>query len=160
MPECWFFMLYLHVDPEKRRVECPWYARGFCKHGPHCRNKHVRRVICQLYINGFCPLGPDCPNGHPKYELPVVTGYSGDRGGSIHDRMRNEAGGEGGDPIIGGGGPPLANGPPPTNHRMPQHMEKDRNSNQQPRDGRYRPISEVQCYKCGQMGHYANRCPG
>lgn len=24
---------YLHVDPESRVRHCPWYDRGFCKHG-------------------------------------------------------------------------------------------------------------------------------
>ena len=26
---------YLHVDPESRIRDCPWYDRGFCKHGKH-----------------------------------------------------------------------------------------------------------------------------
>jgi cleavage and polyadenylation specificity factor subunit 4 len=46
------------------------YNRGFCKHGPNCRNKHVRKVACQIYLTGFCPRGPDCERGHPKFELP------------------------------------------------------------------------------------------
>jgi cleavage and polyadenylation specificity factor subunit 4 len=25
--------MYLHIDPESKQKECPWYARGFCKHG-------------------------------------------------------------------------------------------------------------------------------
>ncbi|KAJ3027057.1 UNVERIFIED_CONTAM: hypothetical protein HDU68_004593 [Siphonaria sp. JEL0065] len=43
MPECWFFSKYqsctnpecqyLHIDPNSKVKECPWYARGFCKHG-------------------------------------------------------------------------------------------------------------------------------
>lgn len=28
-PEC----MYLHINPEDKMKECPWYARGFCKHG-------------------------------------------------------------------------------------------------------------------------------
>ncbi|KXS13686.1 hypothetical protein M427DRAFT_113242 [Gonapodya prolifera JEL478] len=79
MPECWFFTKYgectnsecqyLHIDPNSKVKDCPWYNRGFCKHGPKCRNKHVRKPLCQCYITGFCPKGPDCPFGHPKYEL-------------------------------------------------------------------------------------------
>jgi cleavage and polyadenylation specificity factor subunit 4 len=70
MPECWFFKmygecsnpdcLYLHIDPSSRTKECAWYARGFCKHGPLCRNKHVRSIACQRYITGFCPFGANC----------------------------------------------------------------------------------------------------
>ncbi|KAJ1966764.1 Cleavage and polyadenylation specificity factor subunit 4 [Dispira parvispora] len=82
MPECHFFKnfgycgtgkacMYLHIDPNKKVNECAWYARGFCKHGPKCRNKHVRRVPCQNFITGFCPLGPDCPNVHPRFDIPT-----------------------------------------------------------------------------------------
>ncbi|KAJ3117857.1 ferrochelatase hem15 [Phlyctochytrium bullatum] len=90
MPECWFYSkygecsnaecMYLHVDPESKVKECAWYARGFCKHGPKCRHKHVRKAVCQNYITGFCPLGPDCTYGHPKYELPNLNQTGGDGG--------------------------------------------------------------------------------
>ncbi|KAI9352794.1 hypothetical protein BDR26DRAFT_204838 [Obelidium mucronatum] len=83
MPECWFFSKfqsctnpecqYLHIDPNSKVKECPWYARGFCKHGPKCRNKHVRQAVCQNYVTGFCPKGPECPFGHPKFELPNLN---------------------------------------------------------------------------------------
>ncbi|KAI9019054.1 putative cleavage and polyadenylation specificity factor 30 kDa subunit [Hyaloraphidium curvatum] len=81
MPECWFFTkygecsnpecMYLHIDPNSKIKECAWYNRGFCKHGPKCRSKHVKRAVCQNYLIGFCPKGPDCPLGHPKHELPT-----------------------------------------------------------------------------------------
>jgi hypothetical protein len=25
--------MFRHVSPEEKMRECPWYARGFCKHG-------------------------------------------------------------------------------------------------------------------------------
>ncbi|KAL7753055.1 RNA-binding component of cleavage and polyadenylation factor [Sorochytrium milnesiophthora] len=84
MPECWFYTkygecsnaecLYLHIDADSRRRECPWFARGFCKHGPQCRSKHVKKPICALYVTGFCPYGPDCSNGHPKFEISALLG--------------------------------------------------------------------------------------
>ncbi len=67
-PEC----MYLHIDPTSKLKECAWYARGFCRHGPSCKHKHVRKAVCQAYLTGFCPKGPECPFGHPKYELPIV----------------------------------------------------------------------------------------
>jgi cleavage and polyadenylation specificity factor subunit 4 len=80
MPECWFYSnykecsnaecMYLHVDPESKVAECLWYNRGFCKHGPLCRNKHARKRVCQRFLTGFCPLGPACEEGHPKFEIP------------------------------------------------------------------------------------------
>ncbi|ETO27410.1 CCCH-type zinc finger-containing protein [Reticulomyxa filosa] len=69
-PEC----LFLHLREDEMIKECPWYARGFCKHGPNCRNKHVRRIVCDNYYEkGFCRDGPNCPFGHPKYELPTMS---------------------------------------------------------------------------------------
>ncbi|EGF80201.1 hypothetical protein BATDEDRAFT_5960, partial [Batrachochytrium dendrobatidis JAM81] len=70
MPECWFFAKlgectnpecqYLHIDPDSKIRECPWYARGFCKHGAECRHKHTRKAACQNYLTGFCPNGESC----------------------------------------------------------------------------------------------------
>lgn len=51
---------FLHIDPESKLKDCPWYDRGFCRHGPHCKHKHVRRVLCMNYVSGFCPDGPNC----------------------------------------------------------------------------------------------------
>ncbi|KAJ1941740.1 Cleavage and polyadenylation specificity factor subunit 4 [Kickxella alabastrina] len=84
MPECTFFTnfgrcntgeecSYQHINPEARIKECPWYARGFCKHGAGCRSKHVRKLICQNYRFGFCPLGPNCNDAHPRFELPLMN---------------------------------------------------------------------------------------
>ena len=62
---------FLHIDPESKIRDCPWYDRGFCRHGPSCRHRHVRRELCLNYLAGFCPSGPECPNGHPRFEIPV-----------------------------------------------------------------------------------------
>lgn len=66
---------FMHVDAESLKIkDCPWYDRGFCKHGtfkhhlvlippilgPSCRNRHTRRVMCQKYLFGFCPDGIAC----------------------------------------------------------------------------------------------------
>jgi len=82
MPECYFFIKYgqcsnkecpfLHLNPADRIKDCPWYDRGFCKHGPHCKNRHVRRVMCVNYMCGFCPEGTKCKLSHPRYEIQLV----------------------------------------------------------------------------------------
>ncbi|CAO3600112.1 unnamed protein product [Absidia cylindrospora] len=174
MPECWFYSkygeccngdecMYLHIDPESKQKECPWYARGFCKHGPHCRHKHVRKMVCQNYLTGFCPDGLNCPNGHPKYELPMVN--------SNDDAPQQQQQHHG--------------------HQRQQHHQYQKQSQQQPQqqqqqqppafyggqqqqqqqqqrfqsnDSRqqrapYRKLEDVTCYKCGEQGHYANKCP-
>ncbi|KAI8821296.1 zinc finger CCCH domain-containing protein, partial [Fimicolochytrium jonesii] len=65
-PEC----VYLHVDPETKVKDCPFYQSGFCKLGPSCKGKHTRKAICQNYLTGFCPKGPECNLGHPKFDPP------------------------------------------------------------------------------------------
>lgn len=82
MPECYFYSRFnachnkecpfLHIDPESKIKDCPWYDRGFCRHGPHCRHRHVRRVLCTNYLAGFCPDGILCKYMHPRFELPPV----------------------------------------------------------------------------------------
>lgn len=51
-------------------LDCPWYDRGFCRHGPNCKNRHTRKVLCQNYLCGYCPEGPRCTLSHPTFELP------------------------------------------------------------------------------------------
>lgn len=51
---------FLHIDPESKVRPCPWYDRGFCRHGPNCRHRHVRKVLCLNYLAGFCPDGKEC----------------------------------------------------------------------------------------------------
>uniref|UniRef100_A0A8B9D0Q2 Cleavage and polyadenylation specificity factor subunit 4 n=1 Tax=Anser cygnoides TaxID=8845 RepID=A0A8B9D0Q2_ANSCY len=70
MPECYFHSKFgecsnkdcpfLHVDAAADNGACPWYDRGFCRHGPLCKYKHRRRVMCANYLVGFCPEGPKC----------------------------------------------------------------------------------------------------
>ncbi|TRZ13872.1 hypothetical protein HGM15179_013251 [Zosterops borbonicus] len=48
---------------------CPWYDRGFCRHGPLCKYKHNRREMCANYLVGFCPEGPKCKFVHLKAGL-------------------------------------------------------------------------------------------
>lgn len=88
MPECWFFTkygecsnpecLYLHVDPNSKSRQCQWYARGHCRHGAECKNKHVRNTACPQYLSGFCPFGPDCQFGQyvSSFSLLMATNLS------------------------------------------------------------------------------------
>lgn len=42
---------FLHIDPESKIKDCPWYDRGFCKHGMYgqsccfCRYKNEARLL-------------------------------------------------------------------------------------------------------------------
>ncbi|XP_078426711.1 putative cleavage and polyadenylation specificity factor subunit 4-like protein [Cetorhinus maximus] len=79
MPRCYFYSKYgecnkqecsfLHIDSQIKIQDCPWYDRGFCKHGPLCKNKHTRKVMCVNYLAGFCPEGTACNFSHPINEF-------------------------------------------------------------------------------------------
>ncbi|XP_028617130.1 putative cleavage and polyadenylation specificity factor subunit 4-like protein isoform X2 [Grammomys surdaster] len=76
MPVCYFHSKFgncsnkecpfLHLQPDPKLQECPWYDQGFCKEGPLCKYHHVHQVLCPNYFTGFCPKGPKCQFGHPK----------------------------------------------------------------------------------------------
>lgn len=53
-----------------KSLDCQWYDRGFCRHGPNCKNRHTRKVICQNYLCGFCLDGPRCTYSHPSFDIP------------------------------------------------------------------------------------------
>lgn len=186
MPECYFYSRFnachnkecpfLHIDPESKIRDCPWYDRGFCRHGPSCRHRHVRRVLCPNYLAGFCPAGADCGDAHPKFELPqlfmddprglgkkiiITCHYCGESGHKVaqcpkvpqelkdqqvagshfgdhfgyghHGHFSTHRGygfGRGGGNHEGGDGPPR----------------------------KHKNLDEIVCYKCGEMGHFANKC--
>lgn len=135
---------WLHIKPEDRIKDCAWYARGLCRHGPNCRNRHVPKTACPDYLAGFCILGPNCPIGHPKFEFSEeAAGNRANSGGPacslcgnaghVDSQCKQVALGEIAKP------------------KAPLGGNKGGKAN-------YRPVSEVQCYKCGEMGHYADAC--
>ena len=66
---------YGQFDATSRPLDCPWYDRGFCRHGPNCKNRHTRKVLCQNYLCGYCPEGPRCTLSHPSFELPNANEF-------------------------------------------------------------------------------------
>ena len=38
---------FLHIDPEKKIRDCPWYDRGFCRHGKICIDRifNYNRIV-------------------------------------------------------------------------------------------------------------------
>ncbi|XP_063710035.1 cleavage and polyadenylation specificity factor subunit 4 [Culicoides brevitarsis] len=181
MPECYFYSRFnachnkecpfLHIDPESKIKDCPWYDRGFCRHGPSCRHRHVRRVLCMNYLAGFCPQGAECKYMHPRFELPPppeskdgiagkkppVCHYCAELGhkASYCPKMppeqrevlqrQEEAKYKALGYLKQGLQPPPPEDdlsrPPPAQRPPP------------------RPLEEITCFKCGNKGHYANKCP-
>jgi len=159
MPECYFFSKFgqcsnkdcpfLHIDPEAKVRDCAWYDRGFCRHGPQCKNRHVRRILCLNYLCGFCPEGKDCKFMHPCFDLPAATDTQNKFSSALTCHFCNELG-----------------------HKQ-QHCPKNPLVQQQQNPGselaavkimphkdyERRPLQDVTCFKCSEKGHYANKCP-
>ncbi|KAA8493685.1 Cleavage and polyadenylation specificity factor subunit 4 [Porphyridium purpureum] len=153
MPECFFFSKfgecsnaecqYRHVDLDKKRNECPYYARGFCKHGPKCRHRHVKRVACPNYLAGFCKDGPECQFGHARFEIPRTDEV--DDGGA--DRFGFSRG-------AGSGAQP--SGPPPGGYDGHAGMNAGGYGGM---DGGGNRRAPPVCHGCHQVGHIRPMCP-
>jgi len=158
MPECYFFSkfgecsnaecMYRHVDLDKKRNECPYYARGFCKHGPKCRHRHVKRVACPNYLAGFCKDGPECMFGHARFEITRENDED-----TAVDRF-------------GFGRPkPSAHPNQPQMQYQQQHQQQQQqqqqqfNYNQRPNEPYNANRTPIVCHGCGQSGHIRPKCP-
>lgn len=82
---------FLHIDPESKIKDCPWYDRGFCKHGRSHDPLPIRPAAFDVVINSnMLPLfiflsmftfndmfslplisGPDCRHRHTRRVICV-----------------------------------------------------------------------------------------
>uniref|UniRef100_A0A672HT55 Cleavage and polyadenylation specificity factor subunit 4 n=1 Tax=Salarias fasciatus TaxID=181472 RepID=A0A672HT55_SALFA len=176
MPECYFYSKFgecsnkecpfLHIDPESKIKDCPWYDRGFCKHGPDCRHRHTRRVICMNYLVvtfflqllhdiavTFCLLTFLCS---PRFELPMGASEQP----PLPQQTQNQT--KVGDSVPSMGRSSLSliqltNSSPGQRQQNNNNMVGIQHNNMSANRGP-RPLDQVTCYKCGEKGHYANKC--
>ncbi|KAK9535455.1 hypothetical protein VZT92_007835 [Zoarces viviparus] len=160
MPECYYYSNFgecsnkecpfLHIDPESKIKDCVWYDRGFCKHGPNCRYRHTRR-LCMNYLVGFCPEGKSCKFMHRRFELPMGASEQPPLQQQIQNQTKPV-------PTIGRSSlSPIQL----TNSSMKHVVMRSRPHHQNKMSGNRGPrrrLDQVTCFKCGEKGHYANKC--
>uniref|UniRef100_A0A3Q1EI08 Cleavage and polyadenylation specificity factor subunit 4 n=1 Tax=Acanthochromis polyacanthus TaxID=80966 RepID=A0A3Q1EI08_9TELE len=151
MPECYFYSKFgecsnkecplLHIDPESKIKDCP-----------DCRHRHTRRVICVNYLVGFCPEGKSCKFMHPRFELPMGASEQPPLPQQTQNQTKPV-------PTIGRSSLSLIQltnsspGQRPQNNLSTASHQNNMSTNRGPR-----PLDQVTCYKCGEKGHYANKC--
>ncbi|MFH4974825.1 hypothetical protein AB6A40_001534 [Gnathostoma spinigerum] len=168
MPECFFFSKYMacsnrecpfrHIDPESKIKDCPWYDRGFCRHGPYCKNRHRRRVLCPNYLAGFCPEGKGCKFAHPSFNIPPADPVTTlrQRGQFNMGIICHNCHERGHKATYCPHLPTQSQLPLLDSNRINTQMTSEAALQLQLHDKK--ALSEVTCYKCGEKGHYANRC--
>lgn len=166
MPECYFYSKFgecsnkecpfLHIDPLSKIKDCPWYDRGFCKHGPLCRHRHTRRVTCVNYLVGFCLEGPNCKFMHPRFELPMGTTEQPPlpQQAQTQQKQNNNQALQRTSSLI----QLTSQNSPASVQRSPQNIGVMQPQSNNVGNRGPRPLDQVTCYKCGEKGHYANRC--
>jgi len=79
MPVCQFWRdegectntdcIFRHVRQAESTIECPWYKRGFCRHGSKCKHKHLKRKACTNYLMVHQPRS--CPTSSHSLPYPL-----------------------------------------------------------------------------------------
>uniref|UniRef100_A0A915HLQ1 Cleavage and polyadenylation specificity factor subunit 4 n=1 Tax=Romanomermis culicivorax TaxID=13658 RepID=A0A915HLQ1_ROMCU len=144
---------FRHVDPESKIRDCAWYDRGLCRNGPNCKNRHRRRVMCLSYLNGLCLDGPECKYSHPRFDIPIADPTNMTRK-ALSQLIVCHSCGELGHKVntcpklILAANAAIGSNPALAVTRIEPLAP----------DQRQRPLNEVTCYKCGEKGHYANKC--
>ncbi|MDP2437036.1 MAG: zinc finger CCCH domain-containing protein [archaeon] len=168
MPECQFYgkpdsecsnpeCNFRHIVDQAASKPCAWFARGFCKHGPKCRAKHVKKTACANYLAGFCPDGPNCQFGHPKYEI-IKQDDKPVEGSSSSDQQQRKARQFSNMTCFHCQQPGHSARECPLKHDRDSPFSPHRPDSRDP-NRPYRDLSSVTCHKCQQTGHYADKCP-
>ncbi|XP_030062427.1 putative cleavage and polyadenylation specificity factor subunit 4-like protein isoform X4 [Microcaecilia unicolor] len=123
---------FLHEYDMTKMPECFFYS----KFGPACKHRHTRRVMCVNYLAGFCPEGPKCKFVHPKFDMLCISDHMKT---TVHPpRLQDFS-------LLS------------SNILVQSRLQKPQGAAAYP-CGMLRPLEQVTCFKCGDKGHYANKC--
>ncbi|KAM6111116.1 LOW QUALITY PROTEIN: putative cleavage and polyadenylation specificity factor subunit 4-like protein [Pterocles gutturalis] len=162
VPQCCFYSQFgecssedcplLHTDGTASTVGCPWYDRGFCRHGPLCRYKHTRRVMCANYLVGFCPEGPKCKFMHLKAGLMTSSTDPSKGAGCPQGLARLD---------LTAGEESDCKDVPPTEPPLPvtcatQHLPAPLWDTDSGPPSPQSLLERGSCFECGQQGHYGS----
>ncbi|KAJ4460188.1 putative Cleavage and polyadenylation specificity factor subunit 4 [Paratrimastix pyriformis] len=164
-----------------RKQPCPLYMAGFCPDGPTCKFGHPkfelpqpdenveRRIRChqcgQLGQDHPSPNYPAMAANCPNSSLGQAAQAAGMRMPPSYDSQHDEPSAPSEsialDTATAPGPPPGRPAPPPPQLMPPGPMGAGPGmlGPATGLPGVRRPLSEVVCFKCGQKGHFANRCP-
>jgi len=161
MPQCYFYAKFraCHAkDCPFRHTDPDWYATpSSFDQGPTSRNRQTP-ILCKNFLAGFCSAGSNCTNAHPRSALPSVSDhgdqdtkkfvvnchYCGEEGHKV-SQCSNLAGEQ-------------QDVHEQTRSRFPFAQTQKRFQNPDREWRRFKPLDEIVCYKCGDLGHFANKC--
>ncbi|KAK0536317.1 RNA-binding component of cleavage and polyadenylation factor [Tilletia horrida] len=166
----------LCVKRHLKRAACPFYLAGFCPKGPECRNGHPKTFKPSPSSRRSSPLLTCKPLTLAEAFAPPSQrtdrnaaggggGHVSFGGGGLGTRPWQHSGGGGDDGGGGRRGAGLMHGedgpsrpPPPRRDGGGPHGGPGGGGGREGGGGMRKDLSEVLCFKCGQTGHYANKC--
>uniref|UniRef100_A0A6I8QJ74 Cleavage and polyadenylation specificity factor subunit 4 n=1 Tax=Xenopus tropicalis TaxID=8364 RepID=A0A6I8QJ74_XENTR len=140
---------FRHISGEKT-VVCKHWLRGLCKKGDQCEFLHEYDMTKMPECYFYSKFGPLCRHRHTRRVICVnyLVGFciEGPNCKFMHPRFEL--------PMGTTEQPPL---PQQTQTQQKTIGVMQSQSGNQGNRGP-RPLDQVTCYKCGEKGHYANRC--
>uniref|UniRef100_A0A3B3D4Z6 Cleavage and polyadenylation specificity factor subunit 4 n=1 Tax=Oryzias melastigma TaxID=30732 RepID=A0A3B3D4Z6_ORYME len=141
---------FRHISGEKT-VVCKHWLRGLCKKGDQCEFLHEYDMTKMPECYFYSKFGPDCRHRHTRRVICVnyLIGFcpEGKSCKFMHPRFELPMGTSEQPPL-----PLQIQNQGKNNTNIISH-QNNMNANRGPR-----PLDQVTCYKCGEKGHYANKC--
>uniref|UniRef100_A0A8C5G528 Cleavage and polyadenylation specificity factor subunit 4 n=1 Tax=Gouania willdenowi TaxID=441366 RepID=A0A8C5G528_GOUWI len=141
---------FRHISGEKT-VVCKHWLRGLCKKGDQCEFLHEYDMTKMPECYFYSKFGPDCRHRHTRRVICVnyLVGFcpEGKNCKFMHPRFEL--------PMGASEQPPLQQ---QNRTKQGDTIPYNTFNNVSIANRGPRPLDQVTCYKCGEKGHYANKC--